>query len=247
MRPLAFISALIITAATASAQTAPFNNFLIEETTVHNSGVFESAQKDYCAAVVRGGAPACLVFSIATFGHSGQYLTVLPFASFIHYDQGKYTEKGMTPAQAKELSARRGPTVVDNHESAIMLYPDLSILSPQADKPLNLVTEYRLRPGSLSAFLAIVKSTLLPAARKAHAPAFEVFRTTVGESPDRVFILTRLDNFAALDEATKPNPNPAWQQFLAQNVEHVNTIVLRYRADLSTNPMEQAPREQAPH
>ena len=208
--------------------------------------MFESAQKDYCAAVVRGGAPACLVFSIATFGHSGDYLTVLPFASFIHYDQGKYTEKGMTPAQAKELSARRGPTVVDNHESAIMLYPDLSILSPQADKPLNLVTEYRLRPGSLSAFLAIVKSTLLPAARKAHAPAFEVFRTTVGESPDRVFILTRLDNFAALDEATKPNPNPAWQQFLAHNVEHVNTIVLRYRADLSTDPREQAPREQAP-
>jgi hypothetical protein len=136
----------------ARAQNQPrVQNFLLEETTVRSGmgGQFEAAQKDYCAAVVRGGAPACLVFSTATFGKSGLYWTLLPFSSFIHYDQGKYTDKGLTPEQAKELSARRVPTIESNHESAIALQVDSSLAptGSDADYPLNLVTEYQLKPG----------------------------------------------------------------------------------------------------
>jgi len=220
-------------------------NFLLEETTVRSGmgGQFEAAQKDYCAAVVRGGAPACLVFSTATFGKSNLYWTLLPFASFIHYDQGKYTDKGMTPEQAKELSARRVPTIESNHESAIALQMDDSIdVRLNADYPLNLVTEYQLKPGMTSQFLGTVKKTLLDGAKKSGAVALEVFTTTLGESPDRVFVVTRLKKFQDLDG---PDPIVAgmsklerntWESLFATYFQHRETYVMRYRADLSDDP-----------
>lgn len=228
----------------AFGQTAaPLNNFLMEDTIIHSGmgGQFEAAQRDYCAAVVKGGAPACLIFSTATFGQSDRYLTLLPFASFIHYDQGKYTDKGLTAAEAKALSARRTPPIASNHESAIFLHSDLSFLAPNVGKPLNFVVEYHLRPGSLNAFLDYVKSTMLPAARNSGAAAFEVFTTTIGENTDRVLVVTRMDNFATLD-----HPQVAlaegkdWAKFLSLHVEHVDTYILRYRADLSSVPTAEA-------
>src|SRR5580700_9282772 len=97
MRHIAFVLAVFsVTGAAPGLQAGAqdkqrVENFLLEETTVRSGmgGQFEAAQKDYCAAVVRGGAPACLVFSTATFGQSGLYFTLLPFDSFVHYDQGK--------------------------------------------------------------------------------------------------------------------------------------------------------------
>jgi len=231
----------------AGGQNQPrVQNFLLEETTVRSGmgGQFEAAQKDYCAAVVRGGAPACLVFSTATFGKSNLYWTLLPFASFIHYDQGKYTDKGMTPEQAKELSARRVPTIESNHESAIALEVDSSLAptGSNTDYPLNLVTEYQLKPGMTSAFVATIKKTLLPGAKKSGAVALEVFTTRLGESPERVFVVTRLKKFQELDG---PDPILAgmsklerntWESLFATYFQHRETYVMRYRTDLSDDP-----------
>jgi hypothetical protein len=234
-----FVLALTIS---ASAQ-APMNA-LLEETNIRPGmgGQFESAQKDYCAAVVKGGAPACLIFSTATFGQSDRFFTVLPFASFIHYDQGKYTDKGLTPEEAKALSARRIPPIASNHESAIALHPELSILPTvtNAEYPINLFTEYRLRPDASADFLKEIQDRLLPAAKKAGLLELEVFTTTVGESPDRILIVTRLKNYAELDQ---PDPVIASMSKLQRigwlsalhNVEHRDTWIMRYRADLSTD------------
>lgn len=240
----AFVVFALAFALPLSAQ-APLNA-LLEETSIRSGtgGQFESAQKDYCAAVVKGGAPACLIFSTATFGQSDRYFTVLPFASFLHYDQGKYTDKGLTPDEAKALSARRVPPIASNHESAIALHPELSILPTvsNSDYPINLFKEYRLRPGASTAFLKLVRDTLLPAARKAGLLEFEVFTTTVGESPDRILIVTRLKNYAQLDQ---PDPllsslsegqRTLWNETLTRTAEHTDTWIMRYRADLSSDP-----------
>jgi hypothetical protein len=241
MRSLAlFALALAIPA----ASQAPMNA-LLEETSIHPGmgGQFEGAQKDYCAAVVKGGAPACLIFSTATFGQSDRYFTVLPFASFIHYDQGKYTDKGLTPEEAKALSARRIPPIASNHESAIALHPELSILPTvtNAEYPINLFTEYRLKPGTSEGFLKAIHNDLLPAAKKAGLLEFEVFTTTVGESPDRILIVTRLKNYAQLDDPDPISTNLSrsqrviWTDALVYSVEHRDTWIMRYRADLSTD------------
>jgi hypothetical protein len=238
MRPFAVVLLALTLPAVAQAPM----NALLEETNIRAGmgGQFESAQKDYCAAVVKGGAPACLIFSTATFGQSDRYFTVLPFASFIHYDQGKYTDKGLTPEEAKALSSRRVPSIASNHESAIALHPELSILPTitNAEYPINHFTEYRLRPGARKEFLTfVVEKSLLPAAKKAGLLEFEVFTTTVGESPDRILIVTRLENYAVLDQ---PDPielalNKWNQEALSRMIEHRDTWIMRYRADLSTD------------
>ena len=237
--------ALLALALPALAQSN-IQNALLEETTLRSgtASQFEQAQKEYCAAVVKGGAPACLVFSTATFGQSDRYFTLLPFASFIHYDQGKYTDKGLTPEEAKALSARRVPPIASNHESAIALHKDLSIPATvsNAEYPLNYVTEYQLRTGATDEFLKFISKDLLPAARKTGALEFEVFTFTLGSSPDRVFIVTRLKNFAQLDQ---PDPIEAalsgvrrsqWLAGMAANVQHRETYIMRYRADISADP-----------
>ena len=244
MRSLAASVLLLAVGLSASAQ-APLNA-LLEETAIRSgmAGQFEAAQRDYCAAVVKGGAPACLIFSTATFGQSDRFFTVLPFASFIHYDQGKYTDKGLTPEEAKALSARRVPPIASNHESAIALHPELSVLPTvtNAEYPINHFTEYRLRPGASVTFLAVVKNHLLPAAKKAGVLEYEVFTTTVGESLDRILIVTRLKNYAVLDQ---PDPVEAalsaadrtlWHDTLTKTVDHRDTFIMRDRADLSTDP-----------
>jgi hypothetical protein len=220
--------------------------FLLEETTVRSGmgGQFEAAQKDYCAAVVRGGAPACLVFSTATFGKSNLYWTLLPFSSFIHYDQGRYTDKGLTPEQAKELSARRTPTIESNKESAIALELDSSLepTGSNADSPLNVVTEYRLKPGRTNTLVGTIKKTWLPAAKKAGAVALEVFTTRMGESPERVLVVTRHKKFEELDGADPIQAGMSfgernnWGNIFADYVEREEVYVMRYRADISDDP-----------
>ena len=245
MRSLA-LALVAATTLTALAQTPRPKNALLEETTIRSGtgGQFDAAQHDYCTAVVKGGAPACLVFSTATFGQSDFYFTLLPFASFIHYDQGKYTDKGLTPEEAKALSARRVPPIASNHESAIALQTEISILPTVSnpDFPINHFTEYRLRPGTQSDFLNSVRKILLPAARKAGFLEFEVFTTTVGESPDRILIASRLKNFAALDAgdpiraALTQIGNSMFDDVLKADVLSTKTYLMRYRADISVDP-----------
>jgi hypothetical protein len=237
---------MLLTFTIPAAAQSNISNALLEETIIHSGtgGQFESAQKEYCAAVVKGGAPACLIFSTATFGRSDRYFTLLPFGSFIHYDQGKYTDKGLTPEEAKALSARRVPPIASNHESAIALHRDLSVMPTvsNVEYPINHFTEYSVRPGSLPTFLKVIHDYALPAARKAGLLEFEVFTTSVGESPDRVLIVTRLKNFAQLDQPDSlesqmsSHEREMWTEAISKLVEHRDTWIMRYRADLSTDP-----------
>jgi hypothetical protein len=142
------------------------------------------------------------------------------------------------------LGARRTPTIESNHESAIALQVDSSLAptGSNADNPLNLVTEYQLKPGMTGPFLATVKKTLLDGAKKSGAVALEVFTTTLGESPERVFVVTRLKKFQDLDG---PDPVLAgmsklerntWESLFATYFQHRETYVMRYRADISDDP-----------
>ena len=55
--------------------------FLLEETTAASGkAAFEAAQKDYCAVVLRCGAPQCLVFSPTTLSPGGLFFTLLRFS-----------------------------------------------------------------------------------------------------------------------------------------------------------------------
>jgi hypothetical protein len=214
--------------------------YLMEETAAqeHTSDRFEVAEKDYCAAVVRGGAPACLVFSPTTFSPHDQYLMLLSFGSFGHYDKGTYTSKGLTPEQASELSARRNPMVRANEESGIKLHAELSYLS---DDPgaLALVSDVEIRPGTLAALSSYIQRVEIPAAHAAGLLSFELYQVVAGGDTNRYLLIRRFRTFKQLD-GVLPFGDGAMArskagESAAKSVDRVRTTVMRVRADLSAS------------
>ena len=224
---------------TSTAHAQP-QRYLLEETTVKDgagSG-FESAQKEYCAAVVRGGAPSCNVMSPTTFSPLGLYLTLLAFGSFAHYDEGTYTSKGLTPEEARDLSSRRAPAIAQNQESAIELQGSLSFIG-QGSGVFVEITEIQLHAGALPVFSKLLEDLVLPAAHKANFAGFEVYRTVAGGNPDRLFLIRRLRKFAELDVPDPlRNVMPESQQVefdtgFSKCVAARSVHIMRLREDLS--------------
>ena len=224
---------------------AQSKHYLIEETTIltGSRSQFESAQKEYCAAVVRGGAPSCTVLSPTTFSQANRYLTLLSFGSFAHYDQGTYTSKGLTPEQARDLNSRRGPTISSNVESGILLrYPD----KPGRDdaSPIVLVTEIQVFPGKADGFVQLIKNQAIAARSARVRPKIEIYQTEANGDPDRLLMLQHLAKFADLDTA-----NPLWSTLpkdrraafdnaFARDVRSSYVTIIRYRQDLSASDLD---------
>ena len=155
-------------------------------------------------------------------------MTLLAFGSFAHYDEGTYTSKGLTPDQAKELSARRSPTVEANAESAISLLPQVSYAAA-APGELVLVTEIEIVPGSRASLLKYMKDVELPAA---HAQGFlscELYQVVAGGDTARFLLLRRFNKFSQLDRVV-----PFADAASVPGIQHTQTTVLRVRSDLSS-------------
>ena len=221
------------------ACSAQEKHYLLEETTVKRGmeAQFEVGQKDYCAAVVRGGAPSCLVLSPTTFSSGNHYLTLLSFGSFAHYDEGTYTSKGLTPEQAEELSRRRTPTIASNEESAIEL--KLAAGDKRSSfTAIVLLTEVHLAAGRTTAFVNLLDDAKAPASRGEVAD-FEVYQTVAGGDTNRVFILQHLRRFAELDvsdpirSAIPPAKRGLFDNAFSKCVISTSVTVMRYRTDLS--------------
>lgn len=222
------------------ACSAQSKHFLIEETTIQPGAKaqFESGQKDYCAAVVRGGAPSCIVLSPTTFSKSNHYLTLLSFGSFAHYDGGTYTSKGLTPEQAKELNARRAPTISANEESGIQLkYPEV----PKRDDwtSIVLITEIHVVPGGADAFVKLIREQAIPPGSGNGRAQVEIYQTDANGDPDRLFLVQHLQKFADLDtadplwSALPKTQRSAFDQAFGKCVRSSLVTVMQYRQDLS--------------
>jgi hypothetical protein len=235
-----YLGFLLVCFGCAARCEAQQSYYLMEETTAqeHTSDRFEVAEKDYCAAVVRGGAPACLVFSPTTFSPHDQYLMLLSFGSFGHYDEGTYTSKGLTPEQASELSARRNPMIHANQESGIKLHAELSYLS---DDPgaLALVTDIEIRPGTLAALSSYIQRVEIPAARAAGLMSFELYQVVAGGDTNRYLLIRRFRTFRQLDGVLPFGDGVVTGSKVGESapksIDQVRTTVMRVRADLSAS------------
>lgn len=217
----------------ASATHGQANRFLLEETTIDTSQrqQFEAGQKDYCAAVVRGGAPYCVVLAPTTFASNSSYLVMLSFRSYGHYDEGTYTSKGLTPEQASELSKRRGPTIRHNEESG---FEEVFRHGPESTgtMPIVQITELTVHPGYESQVTAWLSKTL------AQSKGAAVYQSVAGGSTGRFLVFRYLARFADLDDLQPLVPKApadaaathAWQQ----GVSAMRVTVMKMRDDLST-------------
>jgi hypothetical protein len=197
--PLYILTLLLATwGCTAGNARAQKPMYLLEETKIAagQQQAFESGQKEYCAAVVRGGAPACHVLAPTTLSTARQYLILLKVANFAHYDEGTYTSKGMTPPEAKDLQQRRSPTIADNSETLLRVIDSRGI-EARSDRPVVMITEVQLIPGTETQFFLLLKQWHV--GRGAASVPYEILQGAASGSPDRILILHYLLRFADLD------------------------------------------------
>jgi len=209
---------------------AQHSHVLLEDITIDGAkrAVFEQAQHEYCEAVVRGGAPACYVLAPTTFSHNSNYLVLLPFQSFTHYDEGTYTSKGMTPEQAKELSTRRGPTIKHNEETGFELAFHTGESLTPTTKIIH-ITDVQTRPG----YEAEVIRALQTAQGTTHGLA--VYRVVAGANTGRLLVMRFLDRFADMDKLP-PLPQAAQTAAWKQGVISAQVTVMQQRPDLTAVP-----------
>lgn len=195
--PAAFLLLTIALNPVLNAQ----QRYLLEETTAMKGKAadFAAAQEDYCAAVLRGGAPQCLVFAPTTFSPGNLFFTLLRFSSFRHYDEGTYTSRGLTQEQAAELERRRAPTIAENRESALTLHEEVSYTSSHPGS-LVIVTDFTIRPGTLPTLLAYLRKVELPEAHRAGLSSSELYQVVAGGDTNRFLLFRRMERFAQLDQ-----------------------------------------------
>ena len=216
--------------------------YLLEETTATpgKGSDFEQAQKDYCAAVLRGGAPQCLVFSPTTFSPGDLFFTLLRFSSFRHYDEGTYTSKGLTREQAAELEKRRAPTIAGNRESALTLHDEVSYTSSNPGS-LVVITDFTIRPGTLPTLLEYLRKVELPEAHQAGLLSSELYQVVAGGDTNRFLLFRRMERFAQLDRIapfgdTIISPNAVSAPSVANCVVSNHTTVMRTQRSSQPNP-----------
>jgi len=214
----------------AAASLAQTRHFLLEEIAMDPAQrqQFESAQRDYCAAVVRGGAPSCVVLSPTTFAKQDGYFAMLFFPSFAHYDEGTYTSKGLTPEQAQDLARRRDPTIKHNHESGFQeAFAAGSSLG--ARTALVEITDLEAHPGFEAAIVDSLRTM------RSSAEGITVYRCIAGGNPSRLLVFRYLQRFALLDGLTPLSPSGkdgAAVTLWRQGVRSMKVTVMRQRAEL---------------
>jgi hypothetical protein len=230
--PVLFLATLLRCPAAMAQQ-----RFLLEETYAAKgkTEAFEVAQKDYCAAVVRGGAPECLIFSPTTFSPGGEYLTLLRFSSFSHYDEGTYTSRGLAPQQAAELKERRGPTIGSNRESALSLDAQVSYTSADPGALVQIV-DLTIQPGTLPRLLTYLRTVALPEAHRAGLLSSELYQVVAGAETNRFLLIRRMKHFQDLDRVAPFGDTPGFTQGAQASilgcVTSNRTTVMRVRMDL---------------
>ncbi|MGI4830127.1 MAG: hypothetical protein ACRYFU_18285 [Janthinobacterium lividum] len=183
----------------------------------------------------RGGAPACLLFLPTTFSPFGEYLTLLQFGSFGHYDEGTYTSKGQTPEQAADMRKRREPTIAANREAALSLHPEVSYLSPEPGALVQVI-DITIRPGTLAKLLHYVRSVELPQAHSARLLSSELYQVVAGATTNRFLLLRRVRKFADLDRLAPFGdlPGSAGSASILDCVITSRTSIMRIPPDAAT-------------
>lgn len=234
------MAALCLTTLFTSREALSQRRYLLEETRIDpgKAQSFPQAQDDYCAGVLRGGAPECIVLAPTVFSPPNLFFTLLRFSSFEHYDEGTYTSRGMTPQQAADLRSRREPAIRENTEMAIELHEQVSFTSPGPGALVRIV-EFTIRPGTLPQLYRYVRGVELPAAHKAGMRSSELYQVVAGGETNRFLLLQRFDRFTQLDavapfgDIAAPSGTPG---SIDGCVQSTRTIVMRVQSQQEAKP-----------
>ena len=181
---------------------------------------FLSVMKEITAALKKGGSERHFSLWISQSG-PGEMVLVSNHANWAELDRGNEEKLKDMAGQLTALTSRIGNCIQSTRRVIASLEADLSL--PMADvaaPPMARVIRTWVRPEHNVAYKALMKSEILPAAKKAGLKLFSVGRVRYGGSVYEYEIVSEVANWAEMDGlspiVTAMGGEAAYQKFLAK-------------------------------
>ena len=184
------------------------------------------------------------VWNTAVFSEGGGYVIVTPIESLTQYDNPSPTVRALGQEGARAYAAKAARFTESVHSVAIETRPELSILpSPSAQPQLAVVTTTTIVAGRDDEYENFIKTTVLPAVKKAAPKGYLVSRVVYGGNLNQYTSVVLLDNFADLQRWREAFAKEAVTAKLAAKSVGIVTsrenAIYRYIPELSIMPAPQ--------
>jgi len=148
-------------------------------------------------ALKKGGVKSRNVFVSGLFGNSFEYTTLEQFDSFAQFDGPGPLVKALDQPAAFRLNEKLRKCIISSNSYVGNRLLEISNV-PEENPTFIVSTRYRIAPGKMADFQALVKSDLLPVYKK-NKIGFIVTRRTLGANTNDVTLSVYYKKYAELD------------------------------------------------
>lgn len=194
-------------------------------------------KKEMIPALQKGGVKQRSVWTTATFGEGGEYVTLRPIESLAQFDDPHPVVKALGQEGATALLAKRARLISSSHIVQITARPDLGV-APKADYAykLGVSANVSVTPGRTDEYEKYVKA-LSATAAKTNAKGVLVGKAGLGGDPNSYRLMVLFDNWADLEKYRAAREKAAAETKLTPAatgvVAHTEWRVYRYVPELS--------------
>lgn len=148
-------------------------------------------------ALKKAGVSTRTVLSSGLFGTAGEYSVIQPFQKYAEFDGPNPLIKALDAPGANRLNEKlRKCTLSQNSYEQTRLEEISNVLTPPAEVIVSV--RYRIAPGKMNDFIALVKSDVLPVYKKAKVTLI-VSRRGPGANTNDVTMSTGYQKYAQMD------------------------------------------------
>ncbi len=201
-------AALLCLAAVAAAQNtqqqAPQNTWIRVTTVKVKPDMVQEwrdlEKNEVMPAYKKAGVAAYAVWQTTMFGDAYEYNIVTPITKFEQFDSDSPIVKSMKPEDRVRVGARITRCLVSAHNTALQTQADISIMKQDAPRPeLIMVTQIRLQPKNVSAYLSYLKEEMRPVMQKGNVDWWLVYRDIFGSEGTQITTVRSMKNWAEID------------------------------------------------
>lgn len=200
-------------------------------------------KKEMIPALQKGGVKQRAVWTTATFGEGGEYVTLRPIESLAQFDDPHPLVKALGQEGAAALLAKRARLISSSRVVQITARPDLG-LAPKADYAykLGFGANINVTPGRTADYEKYLKD-LSATVTKTNAKGVLVGKAGLGGDPNSYRVMVLFDNWADLEKFQAAYAKASAETKLTPAatgvVAHTEWRVYRYVPELSIAPAPQ--------
>lgn len=204
-------------------------------------GEFQDIEKQYTAAYKKAGTWRVVYRTM--FGSTNEFVLVSPLDNYGVMDgQSPLVKGGLKEGEIASLASRLAQCVESTRVTIEKSMNDINVR--QAGAPPAFIRQIRIRTrqGMADQVLALLKSDITPAIKKAGASGFVVRQVQQGGSRNEITFRTpmgkigELDGDSMLAKALGPDGLKKFQEKVIALTTNTDYVVMRYLPDLSIPP-----------